>query len=106
MPSSTAVYEVLFEFDNDDTQSVAISIPEEHAAAVWLSSQEIVKLICTAGATYHYVVRRGRQEAKLTVKVWADTTCKTSDAFPSNSRLRPSASWSPLRGVTIVTVMP
>ncbi|TFK57199.1 hypothetical protein OE88DRAFT_106836 [Heliocybe sulcata] len=106
MPSSTAVYEVLFEFDNDDTHSVALSIPYERAGGttVWLDSQEIVKLVCTAGTTYRYVVRRGRQEAELSVQVWADTTCKTSDAFPS-SRRRHSTSWSPLRGVTIATIV-
>ncbi|KDQ63663.1 hypothetical protein JAAARDRAFT_189213 [Jaapia argillacea MUCL 33604] len=113
MPTSTVPFEVLFEFVNDSRQSATLHILRSENdletsmdAMVLLYGGENISLVLTAGSAYNYMVKQHGKEARLTLKVWQDTTCKMSDIYPDNPP-RPAngaCSVTPFRGLTITRV--
>jgi len=71
MPTSTESFEVLFEFTNDTTDSVAIQLMRVEDGGggggpmIRLFPKDSVSLVLNAGATYSYLVKQGLRKAQI-----------------------------------------
>jgi hypothetical protein len=71
MPTSTIPYEVLLEFTNDTTDAVTLQLMRGDdefnggGAMILLQRRENVSLVLNAGSTYHYTLKQGAVQARI-----------------------------------------